>query len=241
MKRSIIVLIVATVLLVACGRKIEPANTTRPTSKESVFSGEQNEEYSINDGMYITKRTSKGEVQEPYILINENKFTIISQRAVSYQPSGMFQLKSNENKAVMKSTYAEKDYCWIFQLVDNDTMKFMADESIVPESDFQWENGMIFILDAEDYISLEDLKAKSQEYLSGGTAGDVSTITNWDNPSITIIDGDGIPTYCIKFSDDKISDLVYQVEYTTTQDGVAGPIILYMDPDGTIIGVSPRE
>ena len=236
-KRCSIVLIVALVLLVACGRDPEPVNTSLPTVEESVSTREQIGQFSINDGRYVSKRTAEGNVEVPYILIHESKFNVIQQYAISYQPSGMLQL--NNNKVVMKSTYAGKDYCWIFQLVEKDTMKFIADESVVPESDSLWEDGMVFSLDEADDIILEELKTISQEYLSGGDAGHISTITNWDDPIITIIDS--TPPYFIKVSDGDLSGLVYQVEYNTTQDGVLGPIILYMDPDGTIIGVSPRE
>ncbi len=44
----------------------------------------------------------------------------------------------------MKATYADNDYFWVFQLIGNDKLLFEANESIVPESDSQWEDGMVF-------------------------------------------------------------------------------------------------
>lgn len=237
MKKCGIILIIAIVLLTACGKETESANTIIPTSDVSVSSSEQNGEFSMNDGRYVAKRTSEGNVEVPYILVHESNFTVVQQHAVSYQPSGM--VEKSGNTVVMKSSYAEKEYCWVFQLVDNDTMILIADESIVPGTASQWEDGMVFSLDAEDKISPEELKALSQEYLSGGTAGEVSTITNWDDPIITIIDK--LPDTYMVITEVDDSNLVYQVEYNTTQDGVLGPIVLYMDSDGNILGLAYRE
>lgn len=148
-KRASIVLIVAVVLLVACGRDPEPVNTSLPSAEESVSTREQIGQFSINDGRYVSKRTAEGNVELPYILIHKSTFTVVQQDAISYQPSGM--VEKNGNKIVMKSTYAEKDYSWVFQLVDEDMMILLADESVIPESDAQWEDGMVFSLDEEDY------------------------------------------------------------------------------------------
>ena len=96
-------------------------------------------EYGLSDGRYVLKQT-QDEAVLPYLLINNDKLTVIRDIAVSYQPSGTVSRKGNE--IIMTTKYAGNDYQWVFSLTDDDTLAFSRIKSSVPAG---WEDGMIFV------------------------------------------------------------------------------------------------
>ena len=101
-------------------------------------------EYSLNEGMYVPETVEDGQVAVPYILIHDQRFTVVQDVALSYQPSGT--VKKDKNEVVMETTFADQECRWVFRLTDNDTLEYLESESSLPESDAQWADQMIFIL-----------------------------------------------------------------------------------------------
>ena len=109
------------------------------------------QEYSLENGRYVSRRSEEGQIERPYILIQDDKIIIIQYRARSYQPSG--EIKRTENEIVMESLYADEEYRWVFQLIDNNTLKLLPDKSAFPEDSLDWKGEMIFSLELEDAMS----------------------------------------------------------------------------------------
>ena len=109
-----------------------------------VLSGCASKEYSLSEGMYVPKDIEDGQITVPYILIHDQRFTIVQDVAVSYQPSGT--IERNRSEVIMETKFADQECRWVFVLSDNDTMKFLKDESSLPGSDAQWMDQMLFIL-----------------------------------------------------------------------------------------------
>ncbi len=78
-----------------------------------------------------------------------------------------------------------------------------------------------------------------QNYLSKNDSEAVKTITDWDNPTVTSIKK--LPDNYHKISETAESDNYYEVAFKTTEDGVLGPITLFLDNTGKIIGQGIRE
>ena len=109
-----------------------------------VLSGCASKEYSLSEGMYVPKSIEDGQITVPYILIRDQRFAIVQDMAVSYQPTGT--VERNGNEVIMETKFADQECRWVFALSDNDTMKFLKDESSLPDSDAQWTDQMLFIL-----------------------------------------------------------------------------------------------
>ena len=110
----------------------------------ALLSGCTVKEYSLSEGMYVPETIEDGQVTVPYILIQDQRFTIVQDMALSYQPSGNIERKQNE--VVMETTFADQECRWVFELADNDTIKFLEDRSSLPQSDAHWKDKMTFIL-----------------------------------------------------------------------------------------------
>ena len=103
--------------------------------------GCQNKTFSLDDGRYILDQY-ESEVTVPYILINEDRFTVVMNIAVSYQPSGKIVI--NDNEVIMESKFADETYTWVFTLTDNNQMTFLLNRSNVPDGSTEWNDGMVF-------------------------------------------------------------------------------------------------
>ncbi len=88
-------------------------------------------------------------------------------------------------------------------------------------------------------ISEKECVTVCQNYLSENNSEAVKTITDWDNPAVETIKE--LPNDYHKTADVTNSDNYYEVTFTTTEDGVLGPIILFLDEEGNIIGQGIRE
>jgi hypothetical protein len=67
----------------------------------------------------------------------------------------------------------------------------------------------------------------------------VKTVTNWNNPEVTIVEE--LPDDYYKMSDDTNSEKYYKVVFTTTADELLGSIDFFVDETGNIIGQNYRE
>ena len=121
------------------------------------------EDFSLNDGRYVPSE-SDDESGSPYLLINEGRFTIIQDIAVSYQPSGT--IERSGNIVTMKTAYAGEPYIWVFELIGNNQIKFHPGDSEVPVNRGKWEDEMVFIQvqEHETEIDMDSLRAKYPEY-----------------------------------------------------------------------------
>jgi hypothetical protein len=78
-----------------------------------------------------------------------------------------------------------------------------------------------------------------QNYLSENDGDVVNTVTNWDNPSVTVVDE--LPDDYYQISDDTDSEKYFKVVFTTTADELLGSIDFFVDETGNIIGQNYRE
>jgi hypothetical protein len=78
-----------------------------------------------------------------------------------------------------------------------------------------------------------------QNYLSENDGDAVNTVTNWDNPSVTVVDE--LPDDYYQISDDTDSEKYFKVVFTTTADELLGSIDFFVDETGNIIGQNYRE
>jgi len=71
----------------------------------------------------------------------------------------------------------------------------------------------------------------------------IETIENLDNPKIEEIVFEKTPSiYCFKDKIKLIGKRLYKITFNTTQDGLLGPIVFYVDKhNGELIGVEYRE
>jgi len=102
-------------------------------------------------------------------LINEGRFTIIQDIAVSYQPSGT--IERSHNTVTMQSVFAGETYIWVFELVDHNQLKLQLNDSVIPANHDEWNDEMVFALvhKSEDEIDMESLREKYPEYFDLGT------------------------------------------------------------------------
>lgn len=71
----------------------------------------------------------------------------------------------------------------------------------------------------------------------------IKTITNYDNPKIEEVVFD-TPPWMYYFEDKKdiVGKGLYKITFYTTQDGLLGPIVIYVDKlSGELIGIEYRE
>ena len=109
-----------------------------------LLSGCQSKMFYLDTGRYTLDKSENDNVMPPYILINEDKFTVVQDIAVSYQPSGT--IVTNSNEVVMEAEFAGEKYTWIFTLIDNNKLKLIFDKSNIPNDRVKWKDGMVFVL-----------------------------------------------------------------------------------------------
>lgn len=71
----------------------------------------------------------------------------------------------------------------------------------------------------------------------------IETITNYDNPAVEKMVFDTPPSmHCFKTKSDVVGKTLYKITFNTTQDGLLGPIVFYVDKSsGDVIGAEYRE
>jgi len=84
-----------------------------------------------------------------------------------------------------------------------------------------------------------DVPRICRQYLESNCSEDIKTIIDIDNPNIEKIDR--IPDISYVDAEAAEFDFCYSCTYETTQDPILGPITIYVDTSGTIIGVAYRE
>ena len=101
------------------------------------------EPYSLHSGMYVPQQISGSQITVPYILINDEKFTVVLNAAVSYQPSG--EIERSGNEVILQSDYAGSEYRWVFELKSDNELTFSAERSVIPQNASMWEDRTVFI------------------------------------------------------------------------------------------------
>lgn len=144
MKKTLLALLVLAVILSGCA-------LTTETPEQSP--GNETVDYVLSGGRYIFNQEEVAAC--PYLLIQEvlqeERFTVVQHIAVSYQPGGVVQ--KNGNELVLQGIYGSKEFCYLFTLVADDTLRFdLGRSKIVAQEDCTWADGMIFTLahDTED-------------------------------------------------------------------------------------------
>ena len=86
----------------------------------------------------------------------------------------------------------------------------------------------------------EEIADAARGYLIANSAATIETITNWDSPEITQITA--LPEHYFAAADTYDQDgMFWQVVFTTTQDALLGPQIVYLDRNGVVVGLGIRE
>ena len=121
-------------------------NTTYPAQLGEVYSIKVQMAaplFHLEDGRYVLSPETE-ETSVLYLLIHEGKMTIVQDMAVSYQPSG--RIARDGNRVMIDTKYADEDCRWIFQLIDDNQLKLMTEESVVPETIGRaaWHSVMVF-------------------------------------------------------------------------------------------------
>ncbi len=99
--------------------------------------------FTLDDGCYA-QRINGDNIEVPYLLIRDGQFNVIQNIAMNYQPSGNIIIDGK--KVIMKTTYAGKDYIWIFNLIGDNALELQLNKSVIPESESVWYDGMVFVL-----------------------------------------------------------------------------------------------
>ena len=100
-------------------------------------------QYGFDGERYVLEQ-SDGDTATPYILINEEGFSLVLNIAVSYQPSGT--VERDGNKLVLNADYAGEQYAWTFTLIDDNTLRFSLSDSDFPISGAMIEDASVFVL-----------------------------------------------------------------------------------------------
>ena len=121
-------------------------NTTYPAQLGEIYSISvrmDGRAFSLDDGRYVLLPESP-ETTVPYLLIHEGKMTIVQNIAVSYQPAG--RIARNGNRVLIDVKYANEDCRWVFQLIDDNQLKLVTEESVLPETvgKTAWHSEMVF-------------------------------------------------------------------------------------------------
>jgi glutamate synthase domain-containing protein 3 len=90
-----------------------------------------------------------------------------------------------------------------------------------------------------DTITVSHCISICKNYLNENDSDAVKTVTNWNNPEVTIVEK--LPDDYYKMSDDTNSEKYYKVVFTTTADELLGSIDFFVDETGNIIGQNYRE
>lgn len=147
MKKRFLFFLVPLLLLSGCGGNGHAAKRQ-----------EAAENYSLQNGRYM--RAGSSSDPAPYLLIHEGHYTVVKDIAVSYQPGGTVR---REGSAVMfAGRYANEDYCYVFTLTGNNELRFNLGASQIPQSAFEWTDGMVFSR-ADDSEAADSLNAEQTE------------------------------------------------------------------------------
>mgnify|MGYP007069921568 CR=1 FL=1 len=138
MKNKLWVLLVPLLLLSGCGGHSEATESQNAA-----------ESYSFRDGRYVLPESSADPV--PYLLIHDGRYTVVKDVAISYQPGGTIQ--RNGNEITFEGKYLNEDYRYAFTLIANDELRFELGQSRIPQSQFEWTDGMVFSI-TEDSASV---------------------------------------------------------------------------------------
>lgn len=99
-------------------------------------------EYTLDNGRYVIP---SHDTECPFISIHNGDFNVIQSIAHDYQPSG--KIERHGNRIVMESLFADEEYIWTFQLVDNNTLKFISNKSEIPNKEFEIIDGTVFTIE----------------------------------------------------------------------------------------------
>ncbi len=121
MLRKTIVSLLAVLVLAGCGQK----------------------EYTMQDGLYVPQEIKDGQVDVPYMIVEGDHFTVVQNMAVSYQPSGTMQ--KNGNEVTMETEFMDQECRWVFELTENDRLRYIAKDSSLPENSEEWKDGTVFV------------------------------------------------------------------------------------------------
>lgn len=138
MKKGFFFLLVPLLLLSGCGGHGDVMETQNAA-----------ESCSFRDGRYVLSESSADPV--PYLLIHEGRYTVVKDIAVSYQPGGTIQ--RDGNRITFEGKYLNEDYRYAFTLIANDELRFELGQSRIPQSQFEWTDGMVFSI-TEDSASV---------------------------------------------------------------------------------------
>lgn len=89
------------------------------------------------------------------------------------------------------------------------------------------------IVDEDYYVEI------CNKYLEENLRDELQTITNFDNPDVTVLEK--MPENYCEILDAGSSDKYYKVVFTTMQDDLLGPIEFFLNKEGSIVGLSFRE
>lgn len=134
MKKGFFFLLVPLLLLSGCGG--HSAVTETQNAAESC---------SLRDGRYVLSESSADPV--PYLLIHGERYTVVKDIAVSYQPGGTIQ--RDGNRITFEGKYLNEDYRYTFTLIANDELRFELGQSRISQSQFEWTDGMVFSITAD--------------------------------------------------------------------------------------------
>ena len=119
------------------------------------------ESYSLRNGRYVISEPSADLV--PYLLIHDGRYTVIKDIAVSYQPGGTIQ--RDGNMILFEGKYLDEDYRYAFTLISSDELRFEFDRSIIPQSQSEWRDGMVFSI-TEDFSDMGNAETDDQANMS---------------------------------------------------------------------------
>lgn len=119
----------------------------------------------MKDGRYVSDPDG---FSVPYLLITGDRFTVINDIAVSYQPSGTAVRKGNQ--ITLETKYAGDKCLWVFEVISEDTLRFRKDRSSLPENMNGWTEDKTFVPASDDAYPQEyhysfDPHVISEEYV----------------------------------------------------------------------------
>ena len=82
----------------------------------------------------------------PYVTILANRFTVVENVAVSYQPAGDVEINGDE--VILKGTYGNADFRYVFKITSRYTISFDAEKSVIAvgENASLWSDGLTLTL-----------------------------------------------------------------------------------------------
>ncbi len=82
----------------------------------------------------------------PYVTIFANRFTVVENVAVSYQPAG--DVETNGDEVILKGTDGNADFRYVFKITSRYTISFDAEKSVIAvgENASLWSDGLALTL-----------------------------------------------------------------------------------------------